>query len=91
MRLFFFHSQLRPERHKSGGLRSLSKGDYGCGTVFELTVQAPFNGISGKATCQGQSLAFLSDKYGGLAHAAASLNYSSVAALRNGITAFCGS
>jgi uncharacterized repeat protein (TIGR03803 family) len=60
------------------------------GTMFQLTVPAAFSGLPGKANCSGQSISFLAKKYGGIAHAAASLGYASVTALQNAIVAYCG-
>ena len=62
----------------------------GCGTIFKLTIPPVFAGQPGQSDCQGQSISFLSNKYRGLAVAAARLQYSSVTALRSAITAFCG-
>jgi hypothetical protein len=62
----------------------------GYGTVFKLTLPATFTGIPGKANCTGQSISFAAKKYGGIAHAAESLGYASVAAMQNAVLAYCG-
>ena len=48
-----------------------------------------FAGTPGRANCVGQSVSALAQKYGGLAHAAAALGYSSVQALQNAIAEYC--
>ncbi|MBV8740112.1 MAG: hypothetical protein JO007_23225 [Alphaproteobacteria bacterium] len=55
-----------------------------------MTLSATFNGVPGKANCTGQSISFMAKKYGGIAHAAESLGYTSVAALQNAVLAYCG-
>jgi uncharacterized repeat protein (TIGR03803 family) len=64
------------------------------GVVFEVAgtgyvPPARFAGTPGKANCQGQSVSALAQEYGGLAHAAAALGYSSVQALQNAIATYC--
>ncbi len=65
-------------------------GGAGWGTVFELTVSASFVGVPGQANCRGQSISFLARRYGGIAHAAASLGFASVTDLQNAVAAYCG-
>jgi uncharacterized repeat protein (TIGR03803 family) len=66
-------------------------GTLSCGgTVFKLTLPATFTGVPGQANCTGQSIAFAAKKYGGIAHAAESLGYSSVMAFQSGVLACCG-
>jgi uncharacterized repeat protein (TIGR03803 family) len=60
------------------------------GTVFKLALPVQFNGVPGQPNCYAQSLSFMAAKYGGLAHAATSLGYSSISALQNHVTAYCG-
>jgi YVTN family beta-propeller protein len=49
-----------------------------------------FAGKPGQANCIGGSLSALVKKYGGLAHAAAALDYPSVPDLQNAVAAYCG-
>jgi uncharacterized repeat protein (TIGR03803 family) len=70
------------------GTTNSGAGTYG--TVFKLTLPAQFNGVPGQPNCTGQSNSFLASKYGGLAHAAASLGYSSVSALQSHLASYCG-
>jgi uncharacterized repeat protein (TIGR03803 family) len=65
-------------------------GSTNLGTVFKIVLPATFNGIPGQSNCYGQSISFLAQEYGGIAHAAATLGYSSVAALQSAVTAYCG-
>jgi uncharacterized repeat protein (TIGR03803 family) len=65
-------------------------GASGDGTVFKLTLPGTFTGVPGQSNCTGQSISFMAKKYGGIAHAADSLGYSSVAALQNAVAAYCG-
>jgi hypothetical protein len=61
--------------------------------VFELAGSGfvgPFAGTPGAANCHGKTVSALAQKYGGLASAAAALDYSSVAALQNAIASYCG-
>ena len=60
------------------------------GTVFKITLSTTFNGIPGKPNCYGHSISFLAQEYGGIAHAAATLGYPSVAALESAVRAYCG-
>jgi hypothetical protein len=48
-----------------------------------------FAGTPGKANCQGQSVAALARRYGGLNGAAAALGYADVSALQGAIMTFC--
>src|SRR5205085_2356955 len=57
---------------------TISGGTYNDGTVFELSVPAPFAGVPGQANCTGQSISFLARQFGGIAHAAASLGFASM-------------
>lgn len=65
------------------------------GTVFELSgtgfvpASSSFVGVPGKPNCQGVSISALTQTYGGLGHAAASLGYSSVAALQGTVANYC--
>lgn len=65
------------------------------GTVFELSgtgfvpASSSFMGVPGKPNCQGVSIATLTQTYGGLGHAAASLGYSSVATLQSTVANYC--
>ena len=70
-------------------------GASGNGTVFELAGSGfvppvVFVGVPGAANCIGQSISALAQTYGGIAHAAASLGYASVADLHNAVASFCG-
>lgn len=60
------------------------------GSVFKIALSTTFNGIPGKPNCYGQSISFLAQEYGGIAHAATTLGYPSVAALESAVTAYCG-
>lgn len=69
--------------------------DVGNGTVFELTGSgfvAPlsFAGTPGKADCSGVTTSTLAHTYGGIAHAAKSLGFTSVGALQTAVTSYCG-
>lgn len=68
----------------SGG----DSGDYG--TVFKLMTTATFSGTAGAANCIGKSVSALARQYGGLAHAAAALDYSGIQALQSAIATYCG-
>jgi hypothetical protein len=64
------------------------------GTVFEITGSGfipPGNlaGTPGNANCIGKSVSGLADKYGGFAHAAAALGYSTQD-LQNEVVIYCG-
>jgi uncharacterized repeat protein (TIGR03803 family) len=61
----------------------------GCGTVFKLQVAANFQGVPGQANCVGQSISFLAHTHGGIAAAAADLNFASVMDLQNAVKSFC--
>jgi uncharacterized repeat protein (TIGR03803 family) len=63
--------------------------DFGCGTVFKQTVSATFNGVPGMANCTGQSISFLATQFGGIAHAATALGFTSVTDLQNALAAYC--
>jgi YVTN family beta-propeller protein len=60
--------------------------------AFGLFIQpAPrFAGTPGSSNCYGQSVAALVRQYGGLNAAATALGFSSIMALQNTISAFCG-
>ena len=60
--------------------------------AFGVFIQpAPkFAGTPGKTNCYGQSVSALVVQFGGLARAAAALEFSSVGALQNAVLAFCG-
>lgn len=71
-------------------------GAYGVdqGTVFEVTGSGfvppqRFAGTPGDPNCQGASISALAHTYGGIAHAAPGLGYSSVSALKNAIANYC--
>ena len=53
-------------------------------------VQPAFAGTPGKPNCHAQSVSALARQYGGLNGAAAALDFPSVSALQDAITAFCG-
>jgi uncharacterized repeat protein (TIGR03803 family) len=76
----------------AGGCGSGSSADpiNGCGTVFKLSMPAVFAGVPGQTNCFGQSVSFLSRRYGGIAHAAASLGYASVMVFQKAVAAYCG-
>ena len=70
-------------------------GAYGDGTVFEVVGSGfvpptRFAGTPGSASCTGISISTLAHTYGGIAHAAASLGYVSVADLQNAVANYCG-
>jgi uncharacterized repeat protein (TIGR03803 family) len=70
-------------------------GAYGEGTVFEVigsgfVPPTLFAGTPGSANCAGVSISTLAHTYGGIAHAAASLGYASVADLQNAAATYCG-
>jgi len=67
-------------------------GAYGIGAVFEISGSGffVFAGTPGTSNCHGQSVSALAQQYGGLAHAAAALGYSSVQTLQDAIVAYCG-
>jgi hypothetical protein len=73
-----------------------SQGPLGFGLGSLAIMQAPaaggpaFAGTPGSANCYGRSIATVAELYGGLANAAASLGYPSVAALRAAVHDFCG-
>lgn len=77
---------------------TLSGGAFGSGIVFELTGSGfvpfvppvAFAGTPGKPNCHGVTISTLARTYGGIAHAAMSLKYASVAALQNAVKAYCG-
>jgi YVTN family beta-propeller protein len=60
--------------------------------AFGLFIQpAPrFAGMPGTANCIGKSVSALARQYGGIAHAAAALNYSSVSKLQIAVATYCG-
>ena len=65
-------------------------GTYSDGTVFRLALTASFVGVPGQANCFNQSISFLARKYGGIAHAAATLGYASVMDLQTVVRTYCG-
>ena len=65
-------------------------GTYNDGTVFRLALTASFIGVASQANCFNQSISFLARKYGGIAHAAATLGYGSVSDLQNVVRTYCG-
>lgn len=63
--------------------------------AFGVFIQPPklapkFAGIPENANCIGKSISALARQYGGLAHAAAELGYSSVSDLQNAVVGYCG-
>jgi hypothetical protein len=60
--------------------------------VFEVTGSGfvTFAGTPGQANCIGKSVSALAQQYGGLAHAAAALDYSSVGYLQTAVASYCG-
>ena len=69
-------------------------GANGYGTVFEIAgsgfvPQVIFAGTPGTSNCQGMSTSGLAHDYGGMAHAATALGYSSVGVLQNAVAAYC--
>jgi uncharacterized repeat protein (TIGR03803 family) len=74
---------------------TLYGGEYGYGTVFELTGSgfAPpkkFDGTPGAKNCVGQSISAMAKTYGGTAHAATALGYASVKDLQSAVAGYCG-
>jgi uncharacterized repeat protein (TIGR03803 family) len=67
-------------------------GAPGPGTVFEVTDSGfvTFAGTPGQANCIGKSVSALAQQYGGLAHAADALDYSSVGHLQTAVANYCG-
>ena len=64
------------------------------GTVFEVSgggfvPLVRFNGTPGAVNCHGVSVSGLAHEFGGLAHAAVAMGFSSVPVLQNTITVFC--
>jgi len=68
-----------------GGPRD--NGSIGAAWVF---TQPVFAGAPGKPNCISKSVSALAQQYGGLAHAAAALGYSSINALQIAIADYCG-
>jgi uncharacterized repeat protein (TIGR03803 family) len=66
-------------------------GTNGAGTVFKLTLPVTFIGVIGQPNCVGQSYTTLAKQYGGIGAAARKLGYSSVQALQDALTSYCGS
>jgi uncharacterized repeat protein (TIGR03803 family) len=69
-------------------------GAFNDGTVFEVANSGflppqQFVGTPGTPSCQGASISNMAQAYGGLAHAASSLGYSSVQALQNAVAQYC--
>ena len=76
------------------GGASLSTTSSGYGTVFELSGSGfvpptQFAGKPGTINCAGVSTSTLAHTYGGLAHAATGLHFTSVGALESAITSYC--
>ena len=70
-------------------------GSSKCGTVFRLSGSGfvppvRFAGVPGTPNCNGVSVSTLAHTYGGIAAAAKALGYTSVSALQNAISAYCG-
>ena len=55
----------------------------------EVVITFMFAGTPGAANCLGKSVSALASKNGGLSHAAAALEYPSVQALQDAISAYC--
>lgn len=77
----------------SGNLYGTTAG--GDGTVFQLAgagfvVAKAFSGTPGTANCGGESISSAAHTYGGIAHAATSLGYASVADFQNAVATYCG-
>jgi uncharacterized repeat protein (TIGR03803 family) len=64
-------------------------GNNNYGTVFKLTMSATFNGVPGTPNCTGQSLSFLATEFGGIAHAATALGFTTVTDLQNAVVTYC--
>ena len=47
-------------------------------------------GTSGQANCDGKTISALAEQFGGIYSAASALGFSSVQALQDGFTLFCG-
>ncbi len=59
--------------------------------VFKsLGASPPFTGSTRAANCVGETISALTQKYGGLAEAAAALGYSSASDLQNAVVGYCG-
>jgi hypothetical protein len=59
--------------------------------TFSLTGNTiPAAGTPGKANCHGRTVSAMALEFGGIDASASTLGYSSVAALQDGINAFCG-
>ena len=65
-------------------------GSNSYGTVFKQTVSATFTGVPGMANCTGQSVSFVSAKFGGIGRAATALGFTSVTDLQSAVAAHCG-
>jgi YVTN family beta-propeller protein len=57
--------------------------------AFGVFIQPRFAGAPGFSNCQGQSVAALTQKHGGINAAAAALGFASVPALQTAIKKFC--
>lgn len=73
---------------------TLVGGDSGNGTVYEVTGSGfvppkKFVGTPGTPHCIGDSISNLAHTYGGIAHAASSLGYASVADLQSAVSSYC--
>jgi hypothetical protein len=67
----------------------------GSGTVFKISgggfvPPIHFAGVPGARNCTGASVSSLAHTYGGVSAAAKALGYTSVSALQNAISAYCG-
>jgi hypothetical protein len=60
------------------------------GIFIQPTPPPRFAGTPGFSNCHGKSVSALAQQYGGLAHAAAALDYSSVSKLQSAVAAYCG-
>jgi YVTN family beta-propeller protein len=60
-------------------------------TAFGIFIQPRFAGTAKSPSCFGTTVAVLAKQHGGLPAAATALGFTSVAALQNAITGFCGS
>ncbi|HEV2325351.1 MAG TPA: choice-of-anchor tandem repeat GloVer-containing protein [Terracidiphilus sp.] len=73
---------------------TLVGGASGDGTVYEVTGSGfvppkQFVGTPGTPHCVGDSISNLAHTYGGVAHAAASLGYATVADLQSAVSSYC--
>lgn len=73
---------------------TLAGGASGDGAVYEITGSGfvpptRFVGTPGTAHCVGDSISNLAHTYGGIAHAAASLGYATIADLQSAVSSYC--